>query len=278
VLPLGYDEKLFFAGEQALDDVELVLGLFGRLVPEKGVLDAVHVLAWLHTQRATRLIVVGGGPEETSARRLASELGVADHFDVIPWQPSAELAATYRRVHVVLVPSTPTETWVEQFGRVIVEGQASGAVVAGYESGAIPEVGGDAAVLVRAGDVGGLAHAVARLVSDASEFADLRSRGLALARLRTWTSVAERQAELYRKVTGRTAARILLPQSPRARRTVAHEEFGASANAVAGARPFALPLLRRLGFLAAVLAGLIDATAEATGRVRARGFTRSRSR
>ncbi len=70
-----------------------------------------------------------------------------------PWQSVAELAAFYRQAHVVLVPSVATETWTEQFGRVIVEAQASGAVVAGYASGSIPEVAGDAALLVAPGDV-----------------------------------------------------------------------------------------------------------------------------
>jgi glycosyltransferase involved in cell wall biosynthesis len=45
VLPLGYDDSLVFMGKQSLDDDEIRLGLFGRLVPEKGVLDAVRVLA-----------------------------------------------------------------------------------------------------------------------------------------------------------------------------------------------------------------------------------------
>ena len=45
VLPLGYDDTVFRPGEQSLDDDEIVLGLFGRLVPEKGVIDAVEILA-----------------------------------------------------------------------------------------------------------------------------------------------------------------------------------------------------------------------------------------
>jgi glycosyltransferase involved in cell wall biosynthesis len=51
VLPLGYDDTLFVSGSQSLDADELVIGLVGRLVPEKGVLDAVQVLAMLQTHR-----------------------------------------------------------------------------------------------------------------------------------------------------------------------------------------------------------------------------------
>jgi glycosyltransferase involved in cell wall biosynthesis len=270
VLPLGYDETTFRPGTQALEDDELVLGLVGRLVPEKGVLDAVRVLARLHAWRPTRLVVVGSGPEEAGARALATELGVSDRLDVLPWQPAEELAATYRRTHVVLVPSRPTQTWVEQFGRVIVEAQASGAVVAGYASGSIEEVAGSSALLTHVGDVTGLADQVVVAVGDPVGFEARRAEGLARSRTRTWSEVARRHADLYRRVLAGDTARVHLPRSPRRRRAAARAEFGPTAASTAGTRPFALPVLRRRGAIAAALALLIDAAAEAHARLRPR--------
>jgi glycosyltransferase involved in cell wall biosynthesis len=268
VLPLGYDDSLFFSGEQSLDDDELVLALIGRLVPEKGVTDAVRVLAHMNAERPTRLVVVGRGPQEAAARELASGLGVADRLEVASWQASAELAATYRRAHVVLVPSRPTETWVEQFGRVIVEAQASGAVVAGYASGSIPEVAGAAAVLTRVGDPAALADAVSALCREAAEYERRRRAGASLSAARTWASVADRQAELYRRVVAGDVPRVKLPRSPRRRRAAARVEFGPTAETIAGDRPFAVPLLRRGGRLASALGSTIDLTAEAAARGR----------
>ena len=63
VIPLGIDPALFRPGPQSLGDSELVLGLFGRLVPEKGVRDAVAILERLNRARPTRLLLVGSGPE-----------------------------------------------------------------------------------------------------------------------------------------------------------------------------------------------------------------------
>ena len=68
MLPLGYDDARLLPGEQSLDDDELVLALFGRLVPEKGVVDAVEILARVNGARPARLVVVGSGPEEAAAR------------------------------------------------------------------------------------------------------------------------------------------------------------------------------------------------------------------
>ena len=247
-------------------DEELVLGLFGRLVPEKGVTDAVELLGRMHKMRPTRLVVVGSGPEEARARARATALGVGDRLELLPWQSTSELAATYRTTHVVLVPSRPTETWVEQFGRVIVEAQASGAIVAGYASGSIPEVAGEAAVLTEVGAVAQLADRIAALVANPQEFAHRRTKGIVLSRTRTWSQVAERHAALYRRVAAGEVERLRLPGSPKRRREAARREFDPTAATVAGTRPFALPLLRRGGHAASALGKLLDACAELTGR------------
>ena len=262
VLDLGYDDTVFRPGTQSLDSSEVVLALVGRLVPEKGVADAVRVLAGVHAVRPARLLLRGGGPEEVRARELAASLGVADRLDTGPWQTASELASTYRAAHVVLVPSYPTETWVEQFGRVIVEAQACGAVVAGYASGTIPEVAGDAGAIVPIGDVGQLGVCVTRLLSNVDEFASRREAGCQQAATRTWHAVAARQASLYAAAQGADRGCRALARSPSQRRTAARAEFGPTASTTSGERPFALPILRRGGLFADVLATVGDAAAE----------------
>jgi glycosyltransferase involved in cell wall biosynthesis len=267
ILPLGYDDAIFRFGEQSLDCDAVVLALVGRLVPEKGVADAVRALAQVNTVRPARLIVCGDGQEEGRSRALAGSLGVADRIEFRPWRQGPELAATYREAHVLLVPSRPTQTWVEQFGRVIVEAQASGAVVAGYASGPIPEVAGEAGVIVPVGDVEGLAVGVARVVSDPGEFARRREAGRRQAGDRTWGVVAKRQLDLYHAVLEGRGVRPALPRSPSARRAAARAEFGPTAATTGGVRPFAVPFLRRGGAVAGALAKVIDAIAELTSRV-----------
>jgi glycosyltransferase involved in cell wall biosynthesis len=267
VLPLGVDESVFYPGTQSVDEDEIVLGLFGRLVPEKGVTDAVEILASVNKARPARLVVVGHGPEEGVARSHAAALGLSDRLDLFAWQPPSELARTYRRTHVVLVPSRPTATWVEQFGRVIVEAQASGAVVAGYANGAIPEVAGEPAILTGVGELAELGDRVAALVSNAAEYAGLRAQGIERSRARTWEHVAAGHADLYQRVIAGDVPRLELPRSPRRRRQLARMEFGPPASTSAGTRPFALPVLRRGGMLAEAVAGALDVTAELSARV-----------
>jgi glycosyltransferase involved in cell wall biosynthesis len=267
VIPLGYDPDLFRPGEQSADDDELVLALFGRFVPEKGILDAVRVLERLNSVRPARLVLVGSGPEEQRARDLAAARGLADRISIESWQSSEAVAELYRQAHVVLVPSTSTETWTEQFGRVIVEAHASGALVAGYGSGAIPEVALDAGVLVRPGEAIELADSIIEVMADSASYAAHRDRGFSLAATRTWARVAEAHANLYRRVLEQPPRRAA-PRSPRERRRAAVAEFGPTAELRGGgARPFALPILRRGGSFARALGWLLDAVAELLARV-----------
>ena len=142
--------------------------------------------------------------------------------------------------------------------------------MAGYKSGSIGEVAGEPAVLTRVGDVSGLARAIAAAVANASDFEARRAGGIAQSRTRTWARVAERQAELYRRVLHGDVPRLDQPRSPRRRRAAARAEWGLTATSAAGARPFALPVLRRGGVLSAALGAAIDAGAEARARLHPR--------
>jgi len=262
-LALGYDQGLFPIGEQSLSHGALQLALVGRMVHEKGVCDAIRVLADLRLQRGidARLVLAGSGPALTEARALADQLGVGDHLQHQPWLPSDGLAELLRKTHVVLTPSRSTATWAEQFGRMIVEAQASGCVVVGYDSGSISEVAGADALLVDEGDVCSLAAAATRALSDEKEFQLRRQSGRELSQARTWSSVASRQVEMYRAALGRTPE-PLLAGSPRVRREKAMAEFGRPAEALGQIRPFAVAGLRRPNRATRALGRAMDRLAE----------------
>lgn len=240
VLPLGVDPAAHRAGAQDLAaDPEVVLGLVGRLVPEKGLTDAIDVLAAVRAHRPARLLVVGQGPDEAAGRAHAAQLGVAEAVQWQPWLDAEGLAAAYRRMHVVLVPSRSTATWVEQFGRVITEGMANGAVPVGYASGSIPEVIGTQGLATPEGDVEALAAAVLDLLQSPARWAALRSAGLQRAAELDWSSVARGMAEMYEQALRAGASGRVRPD-----RDLAVREFGPPARTSVSARPFALPVLR----------------------------------
>ena len=271
VVPLGHDERFFrpvtsIANDRGHPRKEIVLGMVGRLSPEKGTLDAVRCLANIRRSRPARLKVVGTGPDQHDLVRLARELGVAEHVELQSWASGDALAAAYRDFDILLVPSLATSRWVEQFGRVIVEAQASGTLVAAYKTGAIPEVAGKAALLVSPGDHKRLASEILRTLDDASEVERRRHLGLSHAARCSWHQVALAQSELYEQasvfaLTSQNRKAIQTPKgllATRQQRARARQEYGPTAATPTGSRPFALPVLRAGGPLSTILGLAID--------------------
>jgi glycosyltransferase involved in cell wall biosynthesis len=249
VLPLGFDPALFQPGAQRHDDDVWQLAIASRLVPEKGVRDCVRTLAEVSRHRRALLVLAGDGPEADRIAPYASEFGVPlEWVEHRRWLPASGVADLYRSSHVVLAPSSATSRWVEQFGRMIPEAQASGAVVAGYASGAIPEVAGGGAWLAAEGDEVGLGRAAAHLARDAAVWERYRAAGRHAAADKTWAAVAKAQAAFYDEclAAGPQRERLVTPD-----RSAASREFGEPARLTGDVRrPIAVPLLRELPRLA----------------------------
>ncbi|MDC5697686.1 glycosyltransferase [Intrasporangium calvum] len=175
------------------------VGYAGRLEAHKGV--AVLIDAVCADERLT-LRVAGAGPAEAELRAQVQARGATGRVEFAGAVPHADLPGFYRSVDVVAVPSLTTDSWVEQFGRVAVEAMACGTPVVASDSGALPDVVGEAGVLVPPGDAAALRDALLRVGTDPEFAATLRSAGLSQAAGTSWATVAARQDGLYRSAVG----------------------------------------------------------------------------
>jgi glycosyltransferase involved in cell wall biosynthesis len=107
------------------------------------------------------------------------------------------LPALYRQAVALIYPSV-----YEGFGLPPIEAMACGTPVIASNTTSMPEVVGDAALLVDPFRVDDLAQALKRVVSDAALRAELRARGLTQAKQYRWEAVAER---VWRALSGGTA-------------------------------------------------------------------------
>lgn len=142
---------------------EFVVGFVGRFVEEKGTLDLVRALALL--DETVSLVLIGDGIEREMIQSEALSLGLDARCRVLPPQSSERLAASYRSMDLVVLPSKPTQSWKEQYGRALVEARLCGAAVAGSDVGAIPIVVGDPEMTFPAGDVRAIAETIQRAKS-----------------------------------------------------------------------------------------------------------------
>ncbi len=91
----------------------------------------------------------------------------------------------------------PRPGWLEQFGRVVVEAQASGVPSVASASGALPDVVGASGLLVPPGDPAALAAALARVLDEPDLWERLRRNGTDTVGRYSWESVADLQLALY---------------------------------------------------------------------------------
>ncbi|MGA0567128.1 glycosyltransferase [Rathayibacter sp. KR2-224] len=198
-IPLGVDVRTFAPADRVPPaDGSKVVGYVGRLEPHKGV-DVLLRAAAGHEDWQVRL--TGDGPQRAELEALSVQLGMAHRVHFLGFASGPELADRYRELDVLAVPSLARATWLEQFCRVAVEAMASGVPVVASDTGAIPDVVGDAGLLVPSADPRRLADAIARALEPTC-WADLRARGLQRSVRFTWENVASMQKAMYESVLG----------------------------------------------------------------------------
>lgn len=142
----------------------LVIGFGGRLVAEKGVDTLLHAFAHIDVQ--SRLVLIGDGPEADRLRALAHTLGVADRLSIVGSVSYDEVGEYMNALDILVLPSRTLPHWKEQFGRVLVEAMGCRIAVVGSDSGAIPEVIGNPAMIFPEGDALALARILSRLIAE----------------------------------------------------------------------------------------------------------------
>lgn len=175
------------------------MGYVGRLIEEKGVhllIDAVSAL-----QGEWALHILGGGPMLDTLRERVRQHGIEHKVYFDGQVPSMQVPEYFHKLDVLALPSLTRTNWKEQFGRVITEAMASGVVVVGSDSGAIPDVIGEAGVIVPEGDATALANVLAQLQSDRALVAHLSLMGLDRVESHfTHQQVAAETVQVYREM------------------------------------------------------------------------------
>ena len=176
------------------------VGFVGRMMPGKGLSVLAKALAML-TLETWRLVAVGDGPARKDFEQSLAASGLLNRTEFVGAVSYDQMPQFYQGLDVVVVPSRTTNWVREQFGRVIIEAMASGIPVIGSTSGAIPEVIGNAGLVIPEGDAASLAAGLRRMLADEA----LRSRLAGMGRKRalqnfSWERVAEKTHELFSQV------------------------------------------------------------------------------
>lgn len=175
----------------------------GSNKPHKNLITLVQAFARLdpQTARSTALVIAGHWDARyPAAQEAAQQLGLVDRVRFIHDIADRDLPALLTGALVFVFPSR-----YEGFGLPPLEAMACGAPVIVARSSSLPEVVGDAGLLV-APEATPLAEAIQRVLDDSDLRERLRERGLERARQFSWAATAQATVAVYEQVAARRSS------------------------------------------------------------------------
>jgi glycosyltransferase involved in cell wall biosynthesis len=203
VVQLGRDEDLRPAGDTEMIRIRQKYGLPERFLLYLGGFDNRKNLVLLFKalgkiQDDLPLAVAGQPPAPSPPLYPDVAAAAAPLGDRVRWLgrvPEDEKAALYSAATAFVWPSR-----YEGFGLPPLEAMACGTPVICADASSVPEVTGNAALLVRPDDLESLVSAIDRVLDDAALRDKLREKGLRRAAELTWEKTARETLDVYRRV------------------------------------------------------------------------------
>jgi glycosyltransferase involved in cell wall biosynthesis len=129
--------------------------------------------------------------------RKLNSLGLTGDVIFVEYITELDLACYYSSAALLAYPSL-----YEGFGFPLLEAMACGCPVVTSITSSLPEVVGEAGIMVNPYDTGGLAQAMRRVLTDDKLRDDMVRKGLEQAKKFSWEKAAEQTLEVYNKVAG----------------------------------------------------------------------------
>lgn len=158
----------------------------GTIEPRKNLVRLIKAFSDLPAAGDIELIAVGGrGWLFDEIYCAPAEFGVTERVRFLGFVPESDLPALYSLATLFVYPSL-----YEGFGLPVLEALACGAAVVASNNSSLPEVAGDAAILIDPRDTDALMTTIARLLEDEKARRELAQRGPERARRFSWHASA----------------------------------------------------------------------------------------
>ncbi len=189
-----------------------VLGFIGSFYAYEGLILLLDALpAILKQAPDTRVLLVGGGWQESALQAQASALGLADRVIFTGRVPHEQVGRYYDLVDVLVYPRLSMRLTELVTPLKPLEAMAQGRLVLASDVGGHRELirDGDTGVLFRAGDCADLAAKALALLNDPGRWPALRQAGRAFVETeRNWAASVARYRQVYAAALGQPAAAL----------------------------------------------------------------------
>jgi len=170
---------------------------FGGAAPRKNVARVLKAMSLLTraVRQHTQLVLVGvPSQSESSLSALSNTLGIAGNVVLLSYLPDRVLSHLLTRSEALVYPSL-----YEGFGLPILEGMAMGAPVITSNLTSMPEVAGNAAILIDPRDAAAISEAMRECYLNDRVKGDLRARGFRRLEHFAWERTARQTLAVYRQ-------------------------------------------------------------------------------
>jgi glycosyltransferase involved in cell wall biosynthesis len=197
VVPLGVDPATWRPIEKTTRVRGRIMTTTSADVPLKGLVHLIEALAKIRTEREeAHLVVIGALREGSAVDRAIERFGLRYQVAFVGGESDHEIVERYAQASVAVVPSL-----YEGFSLPAIEALACGVPLVVTTAGALPEVVGEAALVVDPGDSGALAGAITNVLEDEELAQRLGNTGRArVLECYSWDRVAAATVAQYRLV------------------------------------------------------------------------------
>jgi len=195
----GVDSAVFNQTPEIKRSINRLLVINSGDTPLKGLKYLLEAVAALKLERKVQLTVVGKPMKNGYTQGLVESLGIADCVTHLGQVTTDELVRHYSTATMVVVPSV-----YEGFGLPAAEAMCCRTPVVSTTAGALPEIVGDAGILVPPADTRALVEAISSLLDDPHRRNDLGEKGhRRVIDMFNWKNTAIQTVEVYREAIER---------------------------------------------------------------------------
>lgn len=176
----GIDTDLFMPRERErqqwrkrynISPEDIVILFVGRVRESKGVFELIYAIKRLLqdgdiNSKKIKVVIAGKGPGEKTLDKRIKQLGLETSVIKIGYIPHEEIHLVHNMADIFTLPSVPRKYWQEQLGLVLLEAMACEKPIVSTLSGSIPEVVGNAGILVQPNDHTSLYEGLKKIIMD----------------------------------------------------------------------------------------------------------------
>ena len=191
----GINNEYFYPAQNGLRPENSIIVTNSADIPLKGLSYLLKAVSEVRKKQPVKLTVIGEPKKNGIITKLVARLGIGDIVQFTGRIKNEEFAGYYSAATIAVVPSL-----YEGFGIPAVEAMASGVPLITTSGGALPEVVGDAAMIVPPADVAALTKAITYLFNNPEQRKKLVQVGLARVNaVFSWPKAAQEVVDIYRE-------------------------------------------------------------------------------